>query len=291
MEPGVMANSQRSAWHFFNLFEKLMDRDSKNKILDSVPPIPDQVRSWLGRLCLLYGVPFSYLVPDEKMLETESLRFFYLDPQWMECLVDGALSVGRSSDVRLLLGKAMAANFLAEEVMAEAKKVRPGLQGKEVVPSPSQGTWQITGFLLRSAVVAGWRGLEIKAYGDKSDKPLPILRLERISKDVMLCLFEGIMKRLVITQPPEGLHFGVQPNPKSPLSYVKKIRALTGEKEITSDDGPFAVPLRNDAQRVIKVKALAAEIQRRIGREPTSAEFAVEMVEKPVRYTIEIKEM
>jgi hypothetical protein len=254
-----VGKSQTGDKHAYNLFEKLKDPDTKNKILDSAPPIPDQVRRWLGRLSLLYGIPFGYLVPDEKMLEMESLRFFYVDPQWMECLVDGALSVGRSLDVRLLLGKTMAGNFL-EEVLEEAKKVRPELQGRERQPSSAQGTWQLTGFILRSAVVAGWRGLEIRAYGDDRDKPLPILRLERISNDTMLCIFEGVMKRLVITQPPESMHFGVEPS----------------------------VPLRNAAQRVIGVKELAAKIQSQ--KTITSAEFAVEMVEKPVRYTMDIKE-
>lgn len=258
-----MGESQKGENRACNLFEKLKDPDYKNKILDSAPPIPDQVRKWLGRLSLLYGVPFGYLVSDEKMLEMESLRFFYVDPQWIECLVDGALSVGRSSDVRLLLGKTMAGNFLVQEVLEEAKKVRPELQGKEVQPSSAQGAWQLTGFILRSAVVAGWRGLEIKAYGKNGNEPLPILRLERISNDIMLCIFEGIMTQLVITQPPESMHFGVESS---------------------------AVPLRNAGQRVIKVKELAAEIQSRIKTEVTSAEFAVEMVESPVRYTLDIKE-
>ncbi len=282
-----MNNSQKGDKHAYNLFEKLKDPDHKNRILDSAPPIPDQVRKWLGRLSLLYGVPFGYLVPDEKMLEMESLRFFYFDPQWMECLIDGALSVGRSSDVRLLLGKAMAGNFLSEEVLEEAKKIRPGLQGKEVHPSSAQGTWRLTGFILRSAVVAGWRGLEIKAYGDNPDESLPILRLERISNDVMLCIFEGVMKQLVITQPPESMHFGVQTKSESPSGYSKQIRTPSKDGNKISD---IVVPLRNIAQRVIKVKELATEIQSKIKTEVTSAEFAVEMVERPVRYTMNIKE-
>jgi hypothetical protein len=252
----------------------------------------------------------------------ESLRFFYFDPLWMECLLDGVLSVGRSSDVRLLLAKAMAGNFVAEEVLAEAKKVRPRLQGKQGEeeaqgttdeserpsaqttwkitdravpriesarkrPTPARSTWQLTGFILRSAVVSGWRGLEIKAYGKAGDEPLPILRLERISNDTMLCIFEGIMKRLVITEPAEGMHFGVESAPDD--GYRKQIRAVTngGKKPFDID----RVPMRKGSARVIEIKELVEEIKNRLGREALNgAGFAMEMVERPVRYTIDIEE-
>src|SRR5437899_2110584 len=46
----------------------------------------DEVTSWLARLVLLYGVPLHYLIPEELMLPEDSLRFFFLDPIWMQCL-------------------------------------------------------------------------------------------------------------------------------------------------------------------------------------------------------------
>jgi hypothetical protein len=58
--------------------------------------IPQTVCQWLARLVLLYRVPFTYLVADERMLPPDSLRFFYLDPGWLKCLLEGACSVGRS---------------------------------------------------------------------------------------------------------------------------------------------------------------------------------------------------
>ena len=42
--------------------------------------LPVSVRDWLARRVLLYGVPFLYLVPDERMLPLPSMRFFRLDP-------------------------------------------------------------------------------------------------------------------------------------------------------------------------------------------------------------------
>jgi hypothetical protein len=45
---------------------------------------------------VLHGVPFNYLVPDEGMPSPESIRFFYLDMNWVDALLDGAFSIGRN---------------------------------------------------------------------------------------------------------------------------------------------------------------------------------------------------
>ena len=45
------------------------------------------------RLVLLYPVPFHYLIPHPALLPSESLRFFHLDDNWVNALVDGALSI------------------------------------------------------------------------------------------------------------------------------------------------------------------------------------------------------
>ena len=61
------------------------------------PGLPDDVVTWFGSLAGLHGVPFSYLVPDERMLPPESIRFFHLDPNWIDALIDGAFSIGRAA--------------------------------------------------------------------------------------------------------------------------------------------------------------------------------------------------
>src|SRR5262245_19805440 len=58
--------------------------------------LPELLSRWLGRLRLLKGVPFNYLIPDEGMLPPESIRFFYLDMNWVDALLDGAFSIGRN---------------------------------------------------------------------------------------------------------------------------------------------------------------------------------------------------
>ena len=56
--------------------------------------LPDSVLDWIAKTWLLYDVPFQYLVPDERFLPMESVRFFHLDQNWIEAMVEGALSIG-----------------------------------------------------------------------------------------------------------------------------------------------------------------------------------------------------
>lgn len=68
--------------------------------LASAPPESQteiNMSEWLGRLKLMHGVPFNYLVPNVDMLPEESIRFFYVDVRWLDYLQEGALSIGRST--------------------------------------------------------------------------------------------------------------------------------------------------------------------------------------------------
>jgi hypothetical protein len=106
--------------------------------------LPQSVSSWFEHLALLEGVPFNYLVPDERLLPPESIRFFQLDPMWMECLMDGAFSVGRV-------------------LKTDQEQDRSHRNQNAVnVSSPEK----VSGFLLRSDVVAGWPGLQVDGYDE-----------------------------------------------------------------------------------------------------------------------------
>ena len=72
------------------------------------------MRSWLGRLRLLEGVPFANLIADAELLPPESIRWFYLDRRWTDALVQGALSVGTvNSDDPAYFGGYAGDNFSA----------------------------------------------------------------------------------------------------------------------------------------------------------------------------------
>jgi hypothetical protein len=258
----------------------------KNEITDlqSNEPIPLALTKWLSKLNLLYGVPFEYLVPDEIMLPKESIRFFHMDENWVNNLLDGALSIGRiiSNDVK----HDNAVGFkLRQETLKEVPRIRQRLLNKPLEDQPVNGLR--TGFLLRSVIVEGWPGLEVKAYSDiKEDANiLPILRMERLAKDVLMCIFDGEFHKLELTEPAETMHFGADlDNGK----FTKLLRGLGVNHVglgVEMPDVIVDVPIKDTDSRtldVIKmVENMKAALQKKgeLGQYLSSAEFAVEMIE------------
>jgi len=179
------------------------------------PPAPASMTAFLGRLSLLYGVPFAYLVPDERLLPPESLRLFRIEPRWLDALVGGALSLGRGGMTRHLLNKTQAGNFIAA-IISAAHAARPPGRGDDVLPSATMPAFAFSGFLLHSRVLEAWPGLEVRAYGAgrDSDRPQALLRLERIAPAILLGIADGPIRAIEITQPPEGLHFSAGTAPQ-----------------------------------------------------------------------------
>ena len=165
---------------------------------DDVPLLlPDAVVDWLARLALFYGVPLEYLIPDGRLLPAESLRFFYVDPNWILRAVDGAMSIGTSSTKDNVFNH----TFYAKVYDAVAKAVPQ-------VGSITEGaTW--SGMLMRSSVVSGYPGLEVIPTRDGAK--VPIMRMDRIGAGILLCIFNGVPDKIELKQPPEGLHFGIRP--------------------------------------------------------------------------------
>lgn len=143
--------------------------------------LPERVRQWFEASALLKGVPFPYLVPDERMLPTESIRFFQLDPDWMNSLFAGAFSIG----------------------FVPSCAARP-----PQCQWPLPGGAAVSGFLMRSAVVSGWPQLQVDAFDTSNATLGPALRMERISPNILIVLFSGLMNTVDIHLPAERLHFG-----------------------------------------------------------------------------------
>ncbi len=170
-----------------------------------------QVQQWLGRLMLLTDVPFQNIIADTRLIPTESLRFFYVDPTWIDALMDGALSVGSDTSLDLMFTEVMA-SVVKVAGTAIAAQIRAGLLGIEpdnaagVLPNPNQ---LMSGLLFRSSIVSDWPGLHIvPTYADESISPVP-LRFEKIGGDMILIIFPGIPESVVIQQPSQALVFGV----------------------------------------------------------------------------------
>jgi hypothetical protein len=255
---------------------------SRSDAAPDVTQIPPEVTQFLARAVLLYGVPFDYLVPDERMLPPESIRFFYLDPGWIDTLVQGAAGVGRPGATDTVLDERIRFDALKQAV-ADVREIGPASQNEKRV---KEANWPLTGFLMHSELVDGWQGVEMRAYGQDTAELAP-LRIDRLAPDVMLCIFNGAVVRLEVKQPPEGLHFGL--SPKGGGQYqrgsLRRVTSDGGEPGAQipkgSDDKPIDAPMRGTT-RVVQVVALADTFRTRLSLlKFTSAEFAVQMVESP----------
>ena len=178
--------------------------------------IPSHIVDWLARLTLLYGVPFDYLVADAAMLPPESIRFFYLDQNWTNRMIDGAVNIalGSTQDYIHILTSfeqtSRQAILAQQSVRSHLHHHSAKTQTHSSNHPDTPNTPFISGFLLSSTVVSNWPGLEVTAYADKEGaKPLTLLRMDRLSDNVLICLFNGIPQLLNISEPPEGMHFGV----------------------------------------------------------------------------------
>ncbi|NET60948.1 MAG: hypothetical protein F6K47_33895, partial [Symploca sp. SIO2E6] len=100
--------------------------------------LPTEVEQWLVSLSQLKVVPFNYLIPDEALLPPESIRYFVVDPLWLECLRDGAISIGRVLSID-------------HRTDSAHHRQLPALP-------------KISGVLVRSAVVSGWPHLGVTGY-------------------------------------------------------------------------------------------------------------------------------
>jgi hypothetical protein len=56
------------------------------------------ILNWITSKLYLDGIPAQYLIVDPSALPMERLRFFHIDPNWLDCLIDGALSVCNHAD-------------------------------------------------------------------------------------------------------------------------------------------------------------------------------------------------
>ncbi|MBH0779468.1 hypothetical protein [Nocardia bovistercoris] len=179
----------------------------------------EPVATWLGQRMLLYGVPFTHLVPDERILPIESLRFFHLDGAWSDALVSGAFAIGaqssRETEQDRIIGAAVRA--AAARLASIHRDTARAVSVRRLASSANaEALHNVSGFLLRSAIVAGWPNLAVRGY-DPDGGLLPVLRMDHLSPTVLLCLFDGIPARVELRQPQEGFRFGVDDDGYIPL--------------------------------------------------------------------------
>ena len=224
--------------------------------------VPDNVSSWLADLQALIGIPFVYLVPHPAMLPSESIRFFVVDPNWTAALVDGALSISSktapaAAAANMLRPHAVAAAW--REAVCRARPVNSSLSNAESAIASAPPVY--SGFLLRSAAVGDWPGVQVRAYADSAaaTTALTAVRLERLAPNVLLGLFAGLVQHVEFTEPAQHMHFGVNSATGLTLS-IRRIDSTEAGNQPTGDPEVTAV-LRSDPNRsVLDVNSTVAAI-------------------------------
>lgn len=234
-----------------NSIQLLFQSQQKNT---TATDVPQSLINWFKNLILLNSIPFNYLVPDPDLLPLESLRFFQIDTTWLGCVIDGAFGIG---------------DVLTQEAYYQ--------QCKQKVLSSIQNSETVTGFLLRSQVIEHYPSLEIKGI-DHQKKVLKCLRLERLSNNVMICLFAGVVASITINQKPEALHFGFKADAQH--------RLVTLREPTTGDflDNPLKleeIHWLDAGLGVLNMGKLSQDMQQSLkSKNPfTALELAVELLE------------
>lgn len=255
---------------------------SPNTGKENIPMI-----QWLSRLRLLQGVPFAYLAPHAEFLAHESIRFFYINRNWTDRAVEGALSVGAiSSQDRVLLQQIY--KTLRDKIDQYERRNASQERGFKETKGKAE---VLSGFLLRSNAVSGWPGIHVRGFRANGDE-IELLRMERLAPAVLFVIMDGVPDEVQIDEPRQGIQFGVRPSSASNPNQRKiPLRdPETGEKSLKAE---ATIPFRKGSPGVIDINALSKTIIEESNRFPDidvgatldSAELALQLLRYPYRQT------
>ncbi|PHH75716.1 hypothetical protein CDD82_4311 [Ophiocordyceps australis] len=165
--------------------------------------------AWLLDRMFLAGVPAHCLIADPTYLEPESLRFFRIDSNWIDALIDGALSLGNhwGEDKDRVAIKQAFNDYINSTPEGQSHRVQ--------IPA--------YGFYLRSDLVTMFPDLRVEVSPDEvalqragEDVPsgAPLLRHEIVTDGVMMAFMDRLpgsaqFASLVLTQPAHQQRFAV----------------------------------------------------------------------------------
>lgn len=264
--------------------------------------IPDNLKEYADELRLLKDVPLTYLLTEASDLPEESIRFFHLDINWTDALLDGAFSVGRVCVRDARWDKTALKKAGENRQYADMPRVRRMHDNhrEHVLKSVSVGSTPedyrlVSGFLLRSRLVSDKKGLHIYGYDRAgvpknpmdNGTPLPVLRMETIVDNVLLALFHGEVYQIMIEEPKTGLQFGVSSTDVSAGQITRSIdlRSAQDSTELGKRVGSFCIDSFTDDNGRLHARQLADAVGRELkaknalGTEQiTPARFAFEMI-------------
>ncbi|MFE6741599.1 hypothetical protein [Streptomyces tubercidicus] len=213
------------------------------------------VTDWLDRLRRLEMLGLEHLVPDDRALPPESIRFAYADPCWIRAAVDGALSIG--------VGHALDADL-------NALATRGG-------PVPACAV------LLHSQLVPNWPRTIITAYANGT--AVEPLRSAVYGTEIQLLLYPRLIDRFELAEPPRGICFGIGDVGTVELREISgdRIGYPKGEFPRPAGFGRFLRPGRHDVLNVDgSGDALVPALSQAHGvPRISSAQFALQLINAP----------
>jgi hypothetical protein len=219
------------------------------------------------------------------MLPNESLRLFYLDANWTDALLDGALSIGIHSGRDLLLQKAIN-SVLRKETDKKLGQVQDLLKGKTNPDAPKMtklGT--VSGMLIRSALVSNFPSLEITAFEDTyKDFPLEVLRMERLAANILLVIFDSVPACIEIKSPEESRLLAVVKSGEMTRIYLRNQKGEpVGNEAFKLEKHHF----RSKNKRVLNIKKLQIDLAKRLETEALSPSwFALQFLQSPKTFEL-----
>jgi hypothetical protein len=235
--------------------------------INSENPFPETIINWLAQLVLLQHIPFNNLVADESLLPNESLRLFYLDKNWTNALLDGALSIGIHSERDLMLQQAMN-DIIRQETN---KKLAPQTTDNQAI---QLGT--ISGLIIRSSIISNYKGLEIMAF-DHEEAPVNTLRMQRLAANILFVLFDTVPTKIEIKAPSESKILAIINN-EIPLRQLENEVGKITDTVLKVEASHF----RNTEKRVLDISALQQSIATKLGKKQLSpSEFGIQLMQSP----------
>ncbi|KAH6871249.1 hypothetical protein B0T10DRAFT_500717 [Thelonectria olida] len=209
------------------------------------------IHKWISDKLFLAGIPAHYLITDPSHLSglpvdydegqpialtSEALRFFYIDDAWMDCFIDGALSVANHLDP--------GDDFVRREI----KEVYNVYLRNTIDPAPVKPPIPRYGFIIRSLVIKAIPDLRVtvrcrKATGpgvyDIDDSRAPLIRLTKIDDFTLLALLDCFPEHIhdiTLSQPPHQQRFTAPTSPTEGLAFPVKQLFTSG-----APDGPWPI--------------------------------------------------
>lgn len=252
------------------------------------------IHNWLADKLSLGGIPPQYLLPEPSFLSPESLRFFHIDDFWLDCLLDGALSVANHLDA----DDDIVRREIKNQFNSYLSTLVPDAGYKPQVPC--------YGFFIRSKVIKAMPDMKITVTWKNPDKRYPVCRWTRWDDQTLMCLLDRQPQELdniELSQPQHQQRYalGEAIDATGPGNITFLLRTLFTVAPGISPDGS---QVQNDmtrgwldwSSRALKTRQLAVDINAQLqvaapkdylDPTPNSCETGLELNDPRYYFTIQ----